>query len=134
MEEPRGESTNAELRGGITRSSDEVPEKGMERKGLCHGAKIECANQKWEEPMDKAKPFFISKWEFWEAYKRVNATRARQGATRIDCRFLKELVQDLESNVVGRFSATGADGEDTESKRRRRELNIPTLSDRIARW
>ena len=34
-----------------------------------------------EEPMDKAKPFDISKHVVWEAYKRV---KANQGAAGID--------------------------------------------------
>ena len=31
--------------------------------------------------MSEAKPFCISKWEVWEAYKRVKAERERQGST-----------------------------------------------------
>jgi len=35
-----GESTEAVHRGGTTRSSDEVPDKGMERRGWCCGAEF----------------------------------------------------------------------------------------------
>ena len=31
--------------------------------------------------MSEAKPFCISKWEVWEAYKRVKANQERQGST-----------------------------------------------------
>ena len=73
--------------------------------------------------MSEAKPFCISKWEVWEAYKRVKANKGAAGVDeQIDCGFRKEPerepVQDLESDVVGQLlSAAGADGEDTESQR-----------------
>ena len=37
--------------------------------------------KQWEEPMSEAKPFCISKWEVWEAYKRV---KVNQGAAGVD--------------------------------------------------
>jgi hypothetical protein len=73
-------------------------------KGLCYGAEIQCANQQWEEPMSEAKPFSISKWEVWEAYKRVKANHGAAGV-------------DEQSDVVGQLlSAASADGENTESE------------------
>jgi hypothetical protein len=38
-------------------------------------------NQRWEEPVQTAKPFNISKRMVWEAYKRV---KANQGAAGVD--------------------------------------------------
>jgi len=37
-------------------------------------------NQQWQESMNEAKPYHISKWEVWEAYQRV---RANQGAATV---------------------------------------------------
>ena len=48
------ESTEAGHGGGITRSSDEVSVMGMERRGYIDRLYL-LVNQKWEEPMDKAK-------------------------------------------------------------------------------
>jgi hypothetical protein len=39
------------------------------------------ANQSWEEPLSEAKPFSISKWEVWEADKRVKANQGAVGST-----------------------------------------------------
>jgi hypothetical protein len=36
-------------------------------------------NQKWEEPLDKTKPFDISKHIVWEAYLRVKANKGAAG-------------------------------------------------------
>src|ERR1022692_2799451 len=44
--------------------------------------------------MGEAKPFYISKWEVWEAYKRV---RANQGAAGVD----EQSIADFERNLQG---------------------------------
>ena len=49
-------------------------------------------NQQWEELMSEAKPFVISKWEVWEAYKRV---KANQGAAGVD----EQSIEDFERNL-----------------------------------
>src|SRR6266516_3479129 len=69
--------------------------------------------------MSEAKPFCISKWEVWEAYKRV---KANHGAAGVDeqsiADFERDPVQDLESDVVGQLPSTaGAHGENTEGER-----------------
>jgi hypothetical protein len=51
----KSESTEAEHRDGITRSSVEVSVMGMERRGYIVQPYL-LVNQKWEEPMSKAKP------------------------------------------------------------------------------
>ncbi len=46
--------------------------------------------------MNKAKPFSISKWEVWEAYKRV---KANQGAAGVDGQSIAEFEVDLKNNL-----------------------------------
>ena len=46
--------------------------------------------------MNKAKPFCISKWEVWEAYKQV---RANQGAAGIDGQSIADFEVDLKNNL-----------------------------------
>ena len=88
--------------------------------------------------MNKAKPFCISKWEVWEAYKRV---KANQGAAGIDGQSIVEFEEDLKNNIfkiwnrmssgsyfpppVRRVDIPKGDG-------RMRPLGIPTVADRIA--
>ena len=88
--------------------------------------------------MNKAKPFCISKWEVWEAYKRV---KANQGAAGVDGQSIAEFEEDLKNNLfkiwnrmssgsyfpppVRRVDIPKDDG-------RMRPLGIPTVADRIA--
>jgi RNA-directed DNA polymerase len=44
--------------------------------------------------MSEAKPFCISKWEVWEAYKRV---KANHGAAGVD----EQSIADFEKNLKG---------------------------------
>jgi RNA-directed DNA polymerase len=53
-------------------------------------------NQQWEEPMSEAKPFSISKWEVWEAYKRV---KANQGAAGVDEQTIADFERNLKRNL-----------------------------------
>jgi hypothetical protein len=52
------ESTDAEHRGGLPRSSDEVFVMKMERRGQ-HVQSYTWVNQKWEEPLSNANPTFV---------------------------------------------------------------------------
>ncbi|MGA2468980.1 MAG: group II intron reverse transcriptase/maturase [Thermodesulfobacteriota bacterium] len=88
--------------------------------------------------MNKAKPFCISKWEVWEAYKRV---KVNQGAAGVDGQSIAEFEEDLKNNLfkiwnrmssgsyfpppVRRVDIPKGDG-------RTRPLGIPTVADRIA--
>jgi RNA-directed DNA polymerase len=47
--------------------------------------------------VDKAKPFCISKWEVWEAYKRV---KANQGAAGVDGQSIAAFGEDLKDNLL----------------------------------
>ena len=79
---------------------------------MCHPV-LKMVNRKEEEPMDKTKPYEISKQVVWEAYKRV---KANKGAAGIDDETIEEFeenlkgqsVQDLESDVIRQlFSPAG---------------------------
>jgi len=89
------ESTDAKSRGGTTRSSGEVPETGWSE-GVVSGSRSQQVNQQWEEPVSEAKPFVISKWEVWEAYKRV---KANQGAAGVDEQSITDFERDLKRNL-----------------------------------
>ena len=46
--------------------------------------------------MSEAKPFSISKWEVWDAYKRV---KANQGAAGVDEQTIMDFEKDLKGNL-----------------------------------
>jgi RNA-directed DNA polymerase len=46
--------------------------------------------------MSEAKPFCISKWEVWEAYKRVKAS---QGAAGVEEQSIADFERDLKGNL-----------------------------------
>lgn len=88
--------------------------------------------------MDKTKPFCISKYDVWEAYKRV---KANKGAAGVDGESLADFEEDLENNLYkiwNRMSsgcyfpppvrAVDIDKKDGGLRR----LGIPAVSDRIA--
>jgi len=83
------------FRHGTARSSDEVLYKRMEPRG-CATEPNSTVNPKGEEPMNKAKPFSISKREVWEAYQRV---KANKGAAGIDEQSITEFEKDLKDNL-----------------------------------
>jgi retron-type reverse transcriptase len=53
-------------------------------------------NQQWEESLEKAKPFAISKRVVWEAYKRV---KANKGAAGIDEVSISEFDKRIKDNL-----------------------------------
>ncbi len=87
--------------------------------------------------MSKAKPFCISKFEVWEAYK----LKANQGAAGVDGQSIAEFEEDPKDNLykLGNRMSSGSyfpppvrrvdipkNGVGT------RQLGIPTVTDRIA--
>ena len=88
--------------------------------------------------MDKAKPFCISKWEVWEAYKRV---KANQGAAGVDGQSIAEFEEDLKDNLFKIWNRMSSGSYFPPPVRRvdipkdnvgTRPLGIPTVTDRIA--
>ena len=64
----------------------------MERRG-CVDRLYWMVNQQWEEPLNKAKPFVISKQVVWKAYQRV---KANQGAAGVDGESIAEFERNLK--------------------------------------
>ena len=54
------------------------------------------STNKWEEPLSEAKPFRISKWVVYEAYKRV---KANKGAAGVDEESIADFEINLEDNL-----------------------------------
>jgi RNA-directed DNA polymerase len=99
---------------------------------------MEVVNQKWEEPVSKAKPFCISKRTVWEAYKRV---KANQGAAGVDEISITEFERKLEDNLYKLWNRMSSGSyfpppvrsvEIPKSSGGKRILGIPTVADRIA--
>ena len=88
--------------------------------------------------MNKAKPYCISKWEVWEAYKRV---KANQGAAGVDGQSIAEFEEDLKDNLFKIWNRMSSGSYFPPPVRRvdipkdnggTRPLGIPTVADRIA--
>src|ERR1700721_2852065 len=88
--------------------------------------------------MSEAKPFSISKWEVWEAYKRV---KANQGAAGVDEQTIADFEKDLKGNLYkiwNRMSSGSYFPPPVKAvaipKKSGGEgiLGVPTVSDRVA--
>jgi RNA-directed DNA polymerase len=95
-------------------------------------------NQQWEEPVQTAKPFSISKRMVWNAYKRV---KANQGAAGVDEESLADFERDLTNNLYKLWNRLASGSYMPPPVRMvlipkhdggQRGLGIPTVSDRIA--
>ena len=88
--------------------------------------------------MDKAKPFCISKWEVWEAYKLV---KANKGAAGVDGQSIAEFEEDLKDNLFKIWNRMSSGSyfpppvrrvDIPKDNGRTRPLGIPTVADRVA--
>lgn len=95
-------------------------------------------NQKWEEPLDKTKPFDISKHVVWEAYLRV---KANKGAAGIDEQAIADFEKELKNNLYKIWNRMSSGSyfpppvrtvSIPKSGGGLRKLGIPTVGDRIA--
>ena len=110
---------------------------GMERRG-CIDRLYWMVNQEWEEPLNKARPFSISKRVVWEAFKRV---KANQGAAGVDGESIAEFERDLTNNLYKLWNRMSSGSyfpppvrtvEIPKSDGGKRALGIPTVTDRVA--
>jgi RNA-directed DNA polymerase len=95
-------------------------------------------NPKGEEPLNKAKPYEITKRVVWEAWKRVKANR---GAAGIDEETIQAYEANLKDNLYKLWNRMSSGSyfpppvrtvEIPKKDGGRRALGIPTVSDRIA--
>lgn len=132
------ESTEAEHRGGATRSSDEDPVMGLERRGSIDQLEVKKTTGNRRIGLNQAKPFCISKLEVWEAYKRV---KANKGAAGVDGQSLEEFASDEQNNLYKLWNRMSSGSyfpppvlrvEIPKGGGRMRPLGIPTVADRVA--
>src|SRR6202167_6828084 len=88
--------------------------------------------------MSEAKPFSISKWEVWEAYKRV---KANQGAAGVDEQSIADFERNLKGNLYKIWNRMSSGSyfplpvravSIPKKSGGERILGVPTVSDRIA--
>ncbi|NTW16437.1 MAG: group II intron reverse transcriptase/maturase [Syntrophaceae bacterium] len=88
--------------------------------------------------MNKAKPFCISKWEVWEAYKLV---KSNKGAAGVDGQSIAEFEEDVKDNLFKIWNRMSSGSyfpppvrrvDIPKDNGRTRPLGIPTVADRIA--
>lgn len=88
--------------------------------------------------MNEAKPFCISKWEVWEAYKRV---KANKGAAGVDEESIEDFEKRLKKNLYKIWNRMSSGSylpppvrtvKIPKANGGERKLGIPTVSDRIA--
>jgi RNA-directed DNA polymerase len=110
---------------------------GVERRG-CIVQLSWLVNQQWEEPVQTAKPFCISKRMVWDAYKRV---KANQGAAGVDAESLADFERDVANNLYKLWNRLASGSYFPPPVRTvaipkrgggQRMLGIPTVADRIA--
>ena len=110
---------------------------GMERRGCIDQLYLR-VNQQWEEPLNKARPFGISKRLVWEAFKRV---KANHGAAGVDGESIAEFEKNLKNNLYRLWNRMSSGSyfpppvrtvEIPKSNGGKRALGIPTVTDRIA--
>ena len=89
-------------------------------------------------PMNEAKPFCISKWEVWEAYRRV---KANKGAAGVDEQSIEDFEKRLKKNLYKIWNRMSSGSylpppvrtvKIPKANGGERKLGIPTVSDRIA--
>lgn len=95
-------------------------------------------NQKWEEPVSRAKPFQIPKQVVWRAYERVERNAGSAG---VDSQSLEDFEENLKDNLYRIWNRMSSGAYFPPPVRQvvipkrdggERKLGIPTVADRIA--
>jgi RNA-directed DNA polymerase len=114
------------------------PPNGDGAKGLCYSVLLTGQPLKWEELMNKTKPYNISKKAVYEAFLRV---KANKGSAGIDEESIAEFEMNLKDNLYklwnrmssGSYFPPAVKAVDIPKKAGGiRTLGIPTVTDRIA--
>ena len=132
------ESTNAEHRGGATRSSVEAFVMKVERRGSIDQLELKKTTGNGRIGLKQAKPFNIPKEQVWEAYKRG---KANKGAAGVDRQTIQMFDKDLANNLFKLWNRMSSGSyfpsavmrvEIPKGDGKMRPLGIPTVTDRIA--
>lgn len=125
-------------RDGTARSSNEIPHKGMERRGCVREPYSMSQPVDGRSPMKKAKPFCISKKQVWEAFQRV---KSNKGSAGIDEQTIEDFEKRLKKNLYRIWNRMSSGSYFPPPVRTvkipkksggERRLGIPTVADRIA--
>ena len=134
------QNTDALYDGGLSRSSEEVPVMGAERRAKVIQLELPLATfiDKGRDSGIETKSLPITKRMVWEAYKKV---RSNKGAAGIDEETLEMYKERLSDNLYilwnrlssgSYFPPPVLEVEIPKDDGRKRKLGIPTVSDRIA--
>ena len=138
VEEPMRKNTNATVRGGTVRSSDEASVMEVERRDCIIHLKPKANSSSEEELKESEKSYPITKMMVWQAYKQV---KANKGGAGIDGVTLEKFDIDLKGNLYKIWNRMASGSYFPPPVRRHgipkkqggtRYLGIPTVSDRIA--
>jgi len=135
---PQGKSTDAGVRGGLSRSSDEGAVMALERRAQVILFHDDRSTQKRRNLLERTKPFTISKWEVNDAYERV---KANKGAAGVDGQSIAMFEKDRKDNLYklwnrmssGTYFPPAVKAVPIPKKGGgTRVLGVPTVADRIA--
>jgi len=90
------ESTDARHGDGVVRSSDEGSVMELERRDHIVRLLFSRTTSNGRILLDKVKPFSISKWLVWDAFKKV---KANHGTAGVDGQLIEEFESDLRGNL-----------------------------------
>lgn len=131
------DSSDAPLRGGLTRKSEECPVMGQEQRGRT-GTGDGQQQEDWKNAQNQAKTFAITRLEVERAWQRV---RAKGGVGGVDGESIKSFEQKLERNLYKLWNRMASGSYHPKAVKRveipkgdgkKRPLGIPTIEDRVA--